>query len=185
MRDQQGNWSTDDPHLAGQTPILYPPEHLPPEYRPRERRSPRWPFITCGVVIGVLFLPCLLVTWLVGWSATQVAGSNTVVAALCRDLTTQRYAAVYDDLLSTRLQQQEGRDEFVAMNLRRDATDGRVRGCRSPLTHFSITSGQSAVARTELALEITRGRTYAGTITLVRQGGSWKIDQLDPVFGLL
>jgi hypothetical protein len=158
-------------------PLTYPPQHLPPEYAPRVRAR-RWPWITCGIIIGVLLIPCALLAFLAIFVFSGIAGTNGTITPFCDDLKTQRYAAAYDTF-STQLQSQVGREQFVAVNAQRDQTDGPIRSCG--YAHNSISLHNSA---SFIPLEITRTQTYTGTVHLVQEGGRWKIDAIDPALQL-
>jgi hypothetical protein len=159
------------------TPLTYPPEHMPPEYAPRARAR-RWPWITCGIIIGVLLIPCALLAILGVYLFSGIAGTNGTISTFCDDLKAQRYSAAYDTF-STQLQSQVSREQFVAVNTQRDQTDGPVRACGNPQISISLHNNNAYIP-----LAITRTQTYTGTIHLVHEGNGWKIDAIDPALQL-
>lgn len=176
----------NEPFWAGdttpkeQTAFVYPAEHLPPEYRPaRTPARRRWPWLACGVVLGVVLVPCLLISVLIGFSAILVVQSGASLDGFCADLTAQRYEAAYD-LLSSQLQTQVSHDRFIQVSQQRDETAGVVRRCQSPRTTFSLHNSDVT-----LPFEMVRNQTYQGAVTLVHQPSGWKINRIDPGLQLL
>ena len=158
-------------------PLTYPPQHAPPEYTPRVRAR-RWPWITCGIIIGVLLIPCALLTILGIYLFSGIAGTSGTISTFCDDLKTQRYSAAYDTF-STHLQSQVSREQFVVVNMQRDQADGPVRACGNSQNSISLHNGEAFIP-----LEITRTQTYTGTIHLVHEDNRWKIDAIDPALQL-
>jgi hypothetical protein len=174
-------WASDTPkEQQEQSAFAYPAEHMPPEYRPaRTPTRRRWPWLACGVVLGVVLVPCLIVSLLIGSSVVLVVQSGVSLDGFCADLTAQRYEAAYD-LLSSQLQAQVGHDRFIQVSQQRDATAGVVRSCQSPRNTFSLHNTDVT-----LQFEIVRNQTYRGTVTLVHQPSGWKINRIDPGLQLL
>jgi hypothetical protein len=128
----------------------------------------------CGIVLGVLLVPCVLIGGLVGFLAFQAIGAGSVLGTFCDDLRAQRYDAAYA-LFSTGLRAQLAHDQFIANARDRDAADGPVRACGNPTNSISVANDTAT-----LPITITREQTVQGTLSLVKEGGSWKIAQLDP-----
>jgi hypothetical protein len=141
-------------------------------------RARRWPWITCGVIIGVLLIPCALLTILGIYLFSGVAGTSGTISTFCDDVKTQRYSAAYDTF-STRLQSQVSREQFVAVNTQRDQIEGRVQACGNSNNSISLHNGDASIP-----LEITRTQTYTGTVDLVHEDNRWKIDAIDPALQL-
>lgn len=176
----------NEPFWAGDTrkepqpALVYPTEHMPPEYNPtRTPRRRRWPWVTCGVVLGVLLVPCLVVSFFAGSGVLLVMQSGASLDQFCADLTAQHYDAAYD-LLSSNLQAQVSRDSFVQSSQQHDATSGTIQSCQSPRNDISW-------ANTDVTLQfvVVRAQTYSGTVTLVHQSSGWKINRIDPELALL
>ncbi|HEV8190639.1 MAG TPA: hypothetical protein VGP82_04025 [Ktedonobacterales bacterium] len=173
------------PFWAGDTPreqsaFVYPTEHMPPEYQPG-RKSPKrhWPWLACGVVLGVLLVPCLLISLFIGFSVVFVVQSGASLDGFCADLTAQRYDAAHN-LLSSQLQAQVRHARFVQVSQQRDEAAGVVRSCQSPRNSFSLHNTDVT-----LQFEIVRSQTYKGTVTLIHQSSGWKVNRLDPELALL
>jgi hypothetical protein len=161
--------------------LPYPPEHLPPEYQAanqRERRRGRGWVLGCGIALGVLLVPCVLIGGLVGWLALQVTGTYSVLNTFCGDLKSRNYDAAYTTF-SSGLRNQLSREQFVQVARDRDASDGPVRACGNPNNSVSLVNNTAT-----LPIAITRNQTVQGTLALVKEGGNWKIDQLDPALML-
>ncbi len=172
-------WAGDKP--TGEQPTLvYPPEHVPPDYHPpKTSRRKRWPWVACGVVLGVLLVPCLLISLLVGFSTVHVVQAGASLDQFCTDLTARHYDAAYD-LLSSGLQAQVSHDSFVQVSRQQDETAGVVRSCQSPRNSISWHNDDVT-----LQFEIVRKLTYSGTVTLIRQSSGWKINRIDSELALL
>jgi hypothetical protein len=141
-------------------------------------RARRWPWITCGIIIGVLLIPCALLTILGIYLFSGVAGTSGTISTFCGDVKTQRYSAAYDTF-STRLQSQVSREQFVAVNTQRDQTEGRVQACGNSNNSISLHNNDASIP-----LEITRTQTYTGIVGLVHEDNRWKIDAIDPALQL-
>jgi hypothetical protein len=156
--------------------ISYPPEHLPPAAHAKRPR--RWPWIACGIVIGVMLIPCLLLALFGGYLFTHIQGPQSTLTTFCDDLKAQRYGAAYD-LFSPQLQGQMPRDGFTQAATRRDQVAGPVRAC-------GVNSGNVSIHNDTviLVVTITRNQASTGDVTLIQVGGDWKLDALDPALGL-
>lgn len=176
---QEPFWANET--SQSQPPALdYPAEHMPPEYQ--STRTPtkrRWPWLACGVIFGVLLLPCLLVTLLTGFGAVLVLQSGASLDGFCADLTAQHYDAAYD-LLSTQLQTLVSHESFIEASQQRDETAGQVRSCQSPRNDISWDN-----TNVTLQFVVVRAQTYQGTVTLVHQDSGWKLNRIDPTLQLL
>jgi hypothetical protein len=175
----------DNPGQYDPSRLVYPPEHMPPEHqasqmRPRRTR-PGW-LLGCGIVLGVLLVPCVLISILVGilfgYLGLALIGTGSVLGTFCGDLKTQSYPAAYDTF-SSGLRAQISRDQFVAIAHERDQSDGPVRTCDTPNNSISVVNNTAT-----RPISITRRQTVQGTIGLVKEGNSWKINELDPALQL-
>jgi hypothetical protein len=137
----------------------------------------------------VLLLSCVACVGLIFWVGSQAANNPTfastlAVTAFCGNEQQQRYTAAYDEF-STNLQSQMTRDQFVSASQAHDSAGGTVSDCTASPTGVVQQNDTSA----SFDVTVTRGTgataaTSDGTITLVKEGGSWKIDNIDPSLGL-
>lgn len=169
------------PYIPDAVPgIAYPPEHMPPDLSaPRARRARRWPWISLGVILGVLLIPCVCCSFLGGLLLLQVTSSNSTLAAFCQDLMHQHYHDAYD-LLSSSLRAQTPLEDFIRINTDRDATLGPIRDCQG--SGGSVSVSNDIVT---LPMRLTRERVYAGSVTLITENGARHIGALDPTLMLL
>jgi hypothetical protein len=167
------------PSYGGQSsvPPAYPPQHMPPEYVPRAPAR-RWPWITCGIIVGVLLIPCGLLGALAFYLVGGIVGTSGTISTFCGDVEAQRYSAAYDTF-SPQLQGRVSRELFVAVNTQRDQIDGPVRACVNLHNSISLHNADAVIP-----LEVTRTQTYTGTVHLVHQGNRWEIDAIDPALQL-
>jgi len=151
------------------TPAYQSPPTLP-ERRPRR-----------GLIIGILAV--LIIgfgtaggLFFYGWQQTR----QPVDAALafCSDLKAQRYVAAYGRL-SHAYQVRVSKDQFVAAATVHDTIDGKVLDCGTPNTGVAFSFDLSPSSKTTLSASITRNRSFAGKLSLVKEGSAWKIDSID------
>jgi hypothetical protein len=153
---------------------------MPPEHAPPKQRS--WRGLTCGVALGALLLPCVLLlicaVAFVPNIVSGIIGTNRAISAFCDDLKAQRYESGYG-LFSPALQQQVSRDDFVALNAQQDQAVGTVRSCGVSRLAINFVNNEAIVP-----VQLTRARSYPGAICLLHAGGQWQIDGLDPALQL-
>jgi hypothetical protein len=154
-----------------------------------QKNSNRTLWIILGVVGGVLVLACLACVGLVIFLGSQVAsnpifGSTLAVTSFCTDEETQRYDQAYK-LLSSSMQSQTLQDQFTQRSQSLDTSQGTVSQCEpTPSGNF-----QPSDTSATFDVQVKRGTgstatTTNGTITLVNQSGSWKIDSIASSLGL-
>lgn len=145
----------------------------------RAARPHRARWVACGIVIGVLLVPCLCMAAIAGYFVVQYSGSTSALNTLCADLKSQKYSAAYD-LLAPIYQVRVSRDQFVRSSQTLDQREGTVSACTQPHSSFKLTN--NAVA---LLVAITRSRapTVTGAVALVKVSGKWRVAALDPQLG--
>lgn len=161
-------------------PIATPHPATPQPAAPvRARRVHRWRWLACGVVIGVVLLPCACVGAIAGYFIIQAAGSSAALTSFCSDLKAQNYSAAYT-LLAPIYQVRYSRDQFMRESQTLDQQKGRVTACGKPVSNTKLINNAASY---ELAITRARTVTISGAVALVKSGSQWRIAALDPVFG--
>jgi|GEM_PF-6358901 len=150
-------------------PVPGLPERSQP-VRNAPRRSPlRW-------LVGIVALAMALVAGWVGVNWWQASLPKATVASFCGAMTRQDFAGSYGQLVGAARSARTQAD-FTHNAQEQDQLDGHVRACAV------VTSGSAANALSQapqtMTLQIARNHTYAGSLTLVRDGFGWKIGALD------
>lgn len=165
-------------HAGGQRPSTSPAAPTYSHGPHHARKSHRGIWITLGSILGVLAVACGLLGYFVVLpilqqdaeiSAAAVAASN-----FCSDLKSQNYAAAYD-MLSTRYQSTVTKQQFLQESALRDQIDGPVKSCPIPNSGPNVSAGDNTVT---LFASLTRTNVTQGSISVVRQGGNWKLDKV-------
>lgn len=146
----------------------------PPTQPVRKRRHP--------VRIAVLILLVLLVLGAGGLFLYARAFEGAITAAaqsFCSDLKSQNYSGAYA-LLSTGYQAKVTPQQFAQAGQLHDQIDGKVQNCSAS----GEASGLGAVLQlgstsVTFPARITRSKSFSGNMTLVNQGGTWKVDAVD------
>ncbi|MGH2486943.1 MAG: hypothetical protein ACRDHE_13115, partial [Ktedonobacterales bacterium] len=170
-------------HAGGQHPPATPAAHPQPRRKRPARRSHRGVWITLGSIIGVLAVAAGLLAYFVVIPILQtdaeVSAASVAARSFCSDLTSKNYSAAYD-LLSTKYQTTVSSGDFTGANTLRDMLSGAVRSCPIPTGGPDVSAGVNTVT---LFVSFTRPNptptTASGSITLIKQGGVWKIDKID------
>lgn len=156
------------------------------------RESNRALWITLSIVGGVLLVVCVSCSVLFAISISRTAsnvnkllGPTLAVTTFCVDVQDQEYSVAYDQL-SRSLQSQMTRDAFVAAALAHDQSSGRVTDCTPDTNSPPADPNRPPVM---VRITITRGSgssafTSNGELTLIQEGGAWKIDFIDSSLGL-
>ena len=156
------------------------------------RQSNRALWITLSIVGGVLLVVCVSCSVLFAISISRTAsnvnkllGPTLAVTTFCVDVQDQEYSVAYDQL-SRSLQSQMTRDAFVAAALAHDQSSGRVTDCTPDTNSPPADPNRPPVM---VSITITRGSgssafTSNGELTLIQEGGAWKIDVIDSSLGL-
>ncbi len=132
------------------------------------RRAP----IVLGTITGLVV--CALAFAVLQLTAAQAPAPIDRATTLCTQLKAQRYAEIYSTL-SARLRAEGTAAQFAASQEQLDVLYGKVTAC-SANANATQPSGQPS-----LTLSVTRERqgTRAGSITLVYEDNTWKIDSYD------
>lgn len=154
---------------------------------PPLRKPPRGLVMGCGVMVTLL----VALVGLSGFYALRLARAQVsqresavsvaaTIALFCEAAQNRDYSGAYH-YLSPAFQGQMSVDAFVAANETHDETNGPITSCtsRTDLLHASISG-----AHTNVTLEVARGQSVVGTITLTRDADGWRIDTLDPMLEL-
>ncbi|HKV85812.1 MAG TPA: DUF3828 domain-containing protein [Ktedonobacterales bacterium] len=171
-------------HAGGQLPPATHAEHSHPQPRGERRRgSHRGVWITLGSIIGMLAVAAGLLAYFVVIPILQtdaeVSAASVAARNFCADLTSKNYSAAYD-LLSTNYQKTVSSGDFTSANTLRDTLSGAVQSCPIPTGGPNVSAGVNTVT---LLVSFTRPdptpTTTSGSITLIKQGGQWKLDKID------
>ncbi len=130
-----------------------------------------------NTAVGVLAIAVLSAGGLV-YGVKQAQGPISAVQAYCADLKTQNYDAAYG-LLSTGYQSQVTETDYVADAKLHDQIDGKISDCGQPHKgNFTWNLGESPQSLdTQIKRETSAGaHEGTGSVSLVKQGGNWKID---------
>ncbi len=168
-------WQNQTPPQRHQPRPGYQPQfqQAAPPPSTRERRPRR------GIWIALLIVVVLLLIGGGGIIAYANARAGAVAQAAqryCAALLADDYAAAYNTLTSS-LQSQTPRDQFIADGKLHDQIDGRVTQCAASNAASGPLAGVSQIANASLTLNTTlrRAVVYTGPLTLTQQGNDWKI----------
>lgn len=197
---QPGGWPPQ-PGQFGQPPAGYDPPHNLPERSPRQSmpqspQSPRSPQSPPqyqpptlsrqplrrsrrGLWIALLVIVALLVAGggaAVAYANAQAGAVAQAARQFCSALQAGDYASAYGSLSSS-YQTQTSRDQFVADGKLHDQLDGRVTACAATNSASGPLGSVSQLGSSSITLDarIRRAIAYSGPLTLVKQGGDWKI----------
>jgi hypothetical protein len=101
---------------------------------------------------------------------------SPVAHAICADLTSQRYGALYT-LLSPDLQGQGTEAQFAASQRELDRLVGVVHGCQA-----SVGSVDGGVASVTLTLQRGTSASITAPLALTQSQGAWRISSYDQNF---
>lgn len=146
----------------------------PPTKPVRKRRHP--------VRVALLIILMLLVIGAGGLFLYAQSVEGAIAAAaqnFCSDLKAQNYSGAYA-LLSTSYQAKVTPQQFSQAGQLHDQIDGKVQNCSAS----GGASGLGALLQlgstsVTFPTHIARNKTLSGDMTLVKQGGAWKVDALD------
>ncbi len=110
------------------------------------------------------------------YGVAQAQGPINAAKAYCTDLKTQNYTAAYS-LLSSGYQSQVTRSDYLGDAALHDQLDGKVVDCGQPHSGTFTWNLETSGAQS-LDVKITRTKQADGTISLVKQGDSWKVDAI-------
>lgn len=172
----------------GYPPIEYPagipyaPGHTPAPVAPRPVRAARphrarW--VACGIVIGVLLLPCVCLGAVAGYFVIQYTGSTSALSAFCTDLRSRNYNAAYD-LLAPIYQAHVSRQQFITSSQTLDQREGIVTSCTQPHNSFKLTNNSVTLL---VAITRSRAASVTGGVGMVKLNDKWLVSGLDPQLG--
>jgi hypothetical protein len=192
------------PPLPGSDPSVPPTFHvlppivIPPPPRQRSSLKPLW--ITLGIATTLLVVLCITCSVIFSLSlarfASQTTGSTQVSAELepvlaaqnfCAYETNKDYASAYQQL-SINLQTEVSLQQFESDNQARDASLGSVVGCSAarqlPASSAEGTASSPSILMVYIWLtgSTTSGApppSRSGSMTMVLESSSWKVDAVD------
>lgn len=132
--------------------------------------------VTAVVLVLVLLVVAAGVIYAIGQNALQepMHAANT----FCSDLKAQKYSDAYG-LLSSGYRARVSAKDFATIGQLHDQLDGKLAACGLAALQGSGFSLDLNPQRASFNAQMTRKHSYSGTVTLVKQNGSWKIDALD------
>ena len=151
---------------------------MPPPAPPK-KRSRRGLWIILSIVL-LLLLACVAGFGILFYNAAQIALQPLQAAqSFCDDLKRQDYTAAYS-LLSATYQGQVTQMQFTQGSQLHDQIDGKVQNCApASNNNFSFNLGNGPTTAS-FSATVTRNKAFTGKISMVKQGGAWKVDALDP-----
>lgn len=175
------------PSGPAQTPIPQPygphapagvPAAQPANIPDRRRKKPRRLWLTCGIIAAIFFVLCVAVGGLVGYAAVQAAQPLKAAQLFCQDVQRQDYSAAYG-MLSTSYKATVSDSQFTQIGKLQDQIDGKVTACglAQNASGLSITFNPNQSQAT-FDVRVSRNRQLTGTVTMVKENGAWKVDQV-------
>ncbi|HEY7341859.1 MAG TPA: hypothetical protein VH591_13335 [Ktedonobacterales bacterium] len=171
------------------------PQQQPPQYPQQPKKSRRGWIIGCSIVAVVVVLICggIGVALVIGaqtagnvlqTKAQQLAATG-IATAFCGDYVTTSYTDAYQ-LLSKAEQARVGTpDQFATHAGTLDTSDGQVTGCEPDTNNpLATINGNNATVKFTVQRSNKTG-TATGTIKLVHEDNTWKVDGADSSLTLL
>ncbi|HEY7022475.1 MAG TPA: hypothetical protein VH349_15265 [Ktedonobacterales bacterium] len=166
----------------------YPGQYAPPPMPPK--RSNRTLWIVLGSVGGALLLICGVCTFAaialggqIGKQFGPAFGAAYTVGTFCAAEQEQDYTTAYAQF-SSNLQNQITSDQFAGNAATQDTENGKVTNCATDSSDPNGTSISDNQVTFTLRIQRADGPTTTGSVTLVKDGGDFKIDSLDSSLGL-
>lgn len=125
--------------------------------------------VALGAIVGVVYV--------IGKNALQEP--MNVTATFCGDMKAQNYTDAYK-LLSSGYQAHVTSQQFTEASQVHDQLDGKVKDCGlAALQNNGGFNLNLSPQNASFNAQITRNRAYTGSVSLVNQNGTWKIDAID------
>ena len=170
----------------------YPPAHNPYAYPPppQPRRSNTTLLVVLGIVGVVVIGACVACGIFAGAFfktaskvVQQYAEPYALVDQFCSNETSANYSAAYDEL-SAAQQANMTRDQFISQSMALDTSEGTVTDCQ---VDYSNTNSTNSATSATIGVLMTRSSAgdFSGTLTLISDGTTWTIDQIDPALPIL
>lgn len=173
----------------------YPQQQAPQYPQQQPKKSRRGWIIGCSIAAVVLILICGGVGIAV-YIGAQTAGAalqtkaqqlaaTGIATAFCGDFVAQQYTSAYQ-LLSKAEQSRVGTpDQFATHAGALDTSDGSVTGCEPDTNNpLAMINGNNATVQFTVQRSNQTG-TATGTIRLVHEDNTWKVDGADSSLTLL
>ena len=166
------------PQPMGQMPPYTPPTSpTSPAPATQPGRKRRHPVRTALLLVLVLLL--LAGGGGVAYALSVRSAITSAAESFCTDLKTQNYSSAYSRL-SSGYQAKVTEQQFQQASQLHDQIDGKVQGCSAggsgSVFDALLQLGSSTVS---FSAQITRNKTLSGNMTVVNQGGTWKVDHID------
>ncbi|MEO7001431.1 MAG: hypothetical protein ABI068_06490, partial [Ktedonobacterales bacterium] len=147
---------------------------------PKKRsRWPLWVGLIVGIVLVIVLACCGGSYALYQTTLAPAVGSGTTVATFCVGEESQNYTSAYGEL-SHNLQSQISLATFTTDNQQFDSTKGPVTNCQVNSRGASSASGSRYTFTLDVTRDSTNSSNYSGSITVIKDGNNWRIDQIDP-----
>jgi hypothetical protein len=154
------------------------------------KQSNRTLWIVLGAVGGALVLICGVCAFAVIALGGQIGrqfgpafNAAYAVGIFCAAEQEQEYAKAYDQF-SSNLQNQITSEQFASAAATHDSEEGKVTNCATDSSDPTGTSISDNQVMFTLRVSRADGPTTTGSVTLVKEGGDFKIDSLDSSLGL-
>jgi hypothetical protein len=166
----------------------YPGQYAPPPMPQKQSNRTLW--IVLGSVGAALVLICGVCAFAVialggqiGKALSPTIGASVTLANFCAAMQNQDYSQAYAQF-STSLQEQLTEDQFTTIAAGQDTASGTVTSCSTDSSNSSRTSISDTQATLPVRIERSTGLAITGDVTMVKEGGTFKIDRLDLSFNL-
>ncbi len=179
-RAPQQTRSVAPPEWSAHAAPIAPAEPVAPPVRPAPiptlSAKQRGGFSFGGLMILLVVLAFLGVAGYGVYTTTQAERPYETAQVFCADLRSQSYSSAYM-LLSSRYQATLSQRLFVLSNQLHDQLNGVINSC-SVTSPSSVGFTYRAPTSVSVATVIVRNQTLRGALTLIQQGGSWRVDQI-------
>ena len=165
----------------GSVPYPYGYAPAPP---PRENNTTLWVVLSIvGVVLIGACVACAVAVANLSRAATsliqQYEGPLITSETFCSDETSHDYAGAYGQFSPT-LRASITLDAFVTQSQVRDNLEGAIQSCDVNTSNLQANSFTSSTATLTINMTRSGAGTFTGSVTLVKDGGTWTIDSVDP-----
>jgi hypothetical protein len=129
------------------------------------------------VVGGLLIVITAGGVGLFAYATAQSARPVEAAQEFCGDLKAQQYTSAYE-LLSNSYQKKMKEQQYVQNAQLQDQVDGTVQSCgpqSGSSSGFSLDFNRNTAT---ISAQIVRKKTFTGNLSLIKQGGDWRIDSV-------
>jgi hypothetical protein len=145
--------------------------------------------ITCAALSSLVVLGCValavagvLLTRLAAGSLTDSVGASETEVNFCSGLVAQNYAAVYSQL-SLNQHKRYSLDQFIQHSVAQQQQSGAPMAC-DVVRDAIFTQGNTHAG---IVITLIRGAAapVQGTLYLMREGNTWRVDNADPILNVV